>query len=150
MPKQKALNAVKDFFETMTDFVRTSEETYYGLHLRDLQVIYFILTEHENHKVTVTELSKHLEVTPAAASQIVTNYENKGWINRVRSTSDRRTVFIEVTQELLSKLNGDLDIFKENLYQNFSDVTDEELEGFSRVMKVIIEYFDQTHPYLGK
>ena len=119
------------------------------MHLRDLQVLYYILSEHEDRQVTVSELAYHLNITPAAASQVVSGYEKKGWIERIRSAVDRRTVYLKVKEDVLEKIRVDWELFNHNLEKELKDVSKKELEGFARVMDIIIEYFDQTHPYLG-
>ena len=149
MPKQKAIQAVDEYINNLFDFFRTSNETYYGMHLRDLQILYFILSEHKDQRVTVSELAYHLNITAAAASQVVSGYEKKGWIIRVRSTTDRRTVYLQIDPTLVEKLRKDWKRFNKNLEKEFSSVSKEELEGFARVMEIINKQFDKTHPYLG-
>ena len=36
MPKQKAIEACDEYINHLFDFLRTANETYYGMHLRDL------------------------------------------------------------------------------------------------------------------
>lgn len=149
MPKQKAIEACDQYINCLFDFLRTANETYYGMHLRDLQVLYYILSEHDDRQVTVSELAYHLNITPAAASQVVSGYEKKGWIKRVRSLEDRRTVYLQVNDDILKKIRKDWELFDQNLSKELSDVPQKELEGFVHVMDTIIEYFDRTHMFLG-
>lgn len=149
MPKQKAIQAVDEYIDNFFEFIRTSNETYHGMHLRDLQILYFILSEHETQRVTVSELAQHLNITAAAASQVVTGYEKKKWIQRVRSKEDRRIVYIQVVDSVLENLKADWIQFDKNLQVSLKDVSAKELEYFSKVMDTIIEYFDENHPFFG-
>lgn len=113
--------------------------------MRDLHILAFVHREHENHVVTISELAYHLKVTPAAASQIVTSYENKGWLMRTRSKSDRRTVYISLT--------GDVrDIFserRESLHKIFGEqlmrFSDDELQSFAKVLYAIDNKMHKFH-----
>ncbi len=87
--------------------------------------------------VTVSELAYHLNVTPAAASQFVTAYEKKGWVERIRSDKDRRTVHVKVTDKVNRIFNERLQKIDEKADEVLADFSDEEILAFSRILKAI-------------
>ncbi|MDD9196111.1 MarR family transcriptional regulator [Aliivibrio sp. S3MY1] len=58
------------------------------------------------HNVTIKELSKHTSVSQATTTTIIDRLEHNGYVQRIRSESDRRKVHANLTEkgkELLSK-----------------------------------------------
>ncbi len=49
-----------------------------------------------NHRTTISNLARHYQITDAAASQMVTYFEKKGWVEKVRTEFDRRVVYVKV------------------------------------------------------
>ena len=60
---------------------------------RDVLMLDAILKLHPKEgMVRMNELSHYFGITPAAVSQMIKNYEKKGWIERVHLEHDRRSV----------------------------------------------------------
>ena len=78
-----------------------------------------------------------LNVTPAAASQFVTAYEKKGWVERIRSDKDRRTVHVKVTDKINRIFDERLQKIDEKADEVLADFSDEEILAFSRILKAI-------------
>lgn len=53
----------------------------------------------ENDKLTVTDLAKHMSIHQSTASNLLDKLEMDGYISRVKSTHDRRVVYLEATQQ---------------------------------------------------
>lgn len=49
------------------------------------------------HLIKMSDISAYFLITPAAVSQLVRDYERKGWLRRVVSQQDRRSVYVEIT-----------------------------------------------------
>lgn len=143
MPKQKAIDAVDKYLYSMMNYLKRYRKFYHDLYLRDLQILLFIHREHESHQVTVSELAKHLRVTPAAASQLISNYEKKDWVERVHSTTDRRTVYIQVSKYILDQFNHDIEDVNVALAEELADFSDEDLIGFANVLTIINDNLQQ-------
>lgn len=137
MPKNKAMNAVNQFIYIMMDYMRESKKPNEGIHMRDLRILFFIDEEHHDHKVTISELAYHLKITPAAASQIISGYEKKGWVERIRSEEDRRTVYIDITENLKNKFKEEWFAMHQVIIQDLEQFTEQELEDFARVLTAI-------------
>lgn len=61
--------------------------------------------------IKVTDVSKHLGITPPSASQQIKSLEDKGYIIRKHSEEDRRTVLVSLSKEgekLFTKLKNDM------------------------------------------
>jgi DNA-binding MarR family transcriptional regulator len=50
------------------------------------------------HPATLTELAERQAVSPPTMSKTVAMLEERGWVTRVRSETDRRVVIIQVTE----------------------------------------------------
>ena len=47
----------------------------------------------------MSDVSHIFHITPAAVTQMVREYERKGWIERVVLASDRRSVYLQLTDQ---------------------------------------------------
>jgi DNA-binding MarR family transcriptional regulator len=74
--------------------------------------------------VTVSEISKHLAVTPPSITQLLNSLEARGLIERHMDTSDRRVIVVNLTKQ------GEL-------------VTEQADEAFSATMKGLINYLGE-------
>jgi DNA-binding MarR family transcriptional regulator len=74
--------------------------------------------------VTVSEISKHLSVTPPSITQILNTLEARGLIERHMDTTDRRVIVVNLTEQ------GE-------------QVTEQADEAFSATMKRLIDYLGE-------
>jgi DNA-binding MarR family transcriptional regulator len=74
--------------------------------------------------VTVSEISKHLSVTPPSITQILNTLEARGLIERHMDTTDRRVIVVNLTEQ------GE-------------QVTEQADEAFSTTMKGLIDYLGE-------
>jgi DNA-binding MarR family transcriptional regulator len=74
--------------------------------------------------VTVSEISKHLSVTPPSITQILNTLETRGLIERHMDTTDRRVIVVNLTEQ------GE-------------QVTEQADEAFSATMKRLIDYLGE-------
>jgi DNA-binding MarR family transcriptional regulator len=74
--------------------------------------------------VTVSEISKHLSVTPPSITQILNTLEARGLIERHMDTTDRRMIVVNLTEQ------GE-------------QVTEQADEAFSATMKGLINYLGE-------
>ena len=137
MPIQKAVHVVDLYLISMLNYLKRYRKFYRDFYLRDLQILLFIDRDNEDHQVTVSQLAEHLKVTPAAASQLVSNYEKKNWVERIHSDKDRRTVYVRVSDLVLERFNQDVEYIKKVLAEELSNVPDEDIIGFTKVLNII-------------
>jgi DNA-binding MarR family transcriptional regulator len=53
----------------------------------------------ETEKLTVTDLATHMSIHQSTASNLLDKLESEGYITRVKSTSDRRVVYLIATDQ---------------------------------------------------
>lgn len=136
----------KDFLEMINsqmslvmDLNQELKEVHDEFRRRDLVYLSYILSNDEEG-VTMSQIAKHFKVTPAAASQIITIYENKGWVERERSKTDRRTVYVKVTDEIREKLNKKNEEQKEKYTAMMEYLGEEDSKNLMRILGRVKEY----------
>ena len=137
MSKNKAMEAVNQFICIMMDYMRESKKPNEGIQMRDLRILFYIDEAHHNQKVTISDLAYHLKITPAAASQIISGYEKKGWVERIRSKQDRRTVYIDITERLKNRFKEEWFKMHQVISEDLEHFTQDELEHFADVLNAI-------------
>ena len=73
----------------------------HGLYSSEIHMLFIIrqLTKGNPKGIKVTDISKSLNVSPPTVTQKITSLEKKGFINRIHSKKDRRTVLISISEE---------------------------------------------------
>lgn len=70
--------------------------------MRDMMTLGAIQAEtekSENGMIKMSDVSHIFHITPAAVTQMVREYERKGWMERVVLESDRRSVYLQLTDQ---------------------------------------------------
>ena len=62
-------------------------------------VVCNILSRNKEHIFTATELCNKLKMQKSLMNRTLTNMEDKGWISRIRSTLDKRQVFVKWNEQ---------------------------------------------------
>lgn len=70
-----------------------------GMDQRDMMMLKAIMKLNQGDTVKMSQLSDYFHITPAAISQGIRNFENKGWVERVILEEDRRSVYVKVTDK---------------------------------------------------
>lgn len=137
--KEDILELINGQMSLVMDLNQELKEVHDEFRRRDIVYLSYILSNEEDG-VTMSEIARHFKVTPAAASQIITIYENKGWVERIRSKVDRRTVYVKVTDEIKDKLNKK----NEEQRQKFNDLMEylgpEDTENMFRILDRVREF----------
>ena len=58
-----------------------------------------ILSRNKDHIFTATELCNKVKMQKSLMNRTLTNMEDKGWISRIRSTMDKRQIFVKWNEE---------------------------------------------------
>ncbi|MGI6449922.1 MAG: MarR family winged helix-turn-helix transcriptional regulator [Desulfitobacteriia bacterium] len=72
----------------------------------------------QSGKMKISELSEKMGLTNSTVSGIVDRLEDQGVVSRIRGTSDRRVVYVELTPEHQTKfrdIHGNLDKYFEEI-----------------------------------
>ncbi|WP_020664747.1 MarR family winged helix-turn-helix transcriptional regulator [Amycolatopsis benzoatilytica] len=89
------------------------------------------------YRLSAGELAKRCRVSAGAISQQSARAERDGHVRRVKSTSDRRGVYVELTEtghDLIERTVGDLLEHEETLVSALSPAQREQLAGLLRVL----------------
>jgi DNA-binding MarR family transcriptional regulator len=84
---------------------------------------------------TLSEFARFLDIDTGAMKRLLDRVEEKGWIRRVRSLNDRRTLILELTETGRA-------IYPE-IMEGVSKVHERMLEGLSPVEETQLQYFLQ-------
>ncbi|MBP3871833.1 MAG: MarR family transcriptional regulator [Faecalicoccus sp.] len=137
--KEDILEMINSQMSLVMDLNQELKEVHDEFRRRDLVYLSYILSNDEEG-VTMSQIAKHFKVTPAAASQIITIYENKGWVERQRSKTDRRTVYVKVTDEIKEKLNKKNEEQQEKYRVMMEYLGPEDSESLIRILGRVKEY----------
>jgi len=93
------------------------------------------------NKLKITELSGKLSLSNSTISGIVDRLEKQGMVERVRSETDRRVVYVQISPEFKEMHQNFHDKFEKNIDNVMSKGTSEDLakifEGLSTLKKLL-------------
>lgn len=92
--------------------------------------------------ITVSELSDILKVSKPAVSRMVTDLENKGYIQRITTKSDRRLVYVSISplgKETIEEAMSGSKIALKYIIQELGEKDTEDLIRILNHLHVIIE-----------
>jgi len=81
----------------------------------------------EKGKLTMSQLSGILMVTNATVSGHIDNLEKRGIVSRIRSTEDRRIVYVQVDEDFAKKIKGESEEVHSRFERLFNNLSDEDL-----------------------
>ncbi len=106
--------------------------------MRDMMMLDSIKQALDNAKdglVKMSEISTLFRITPAAASQMVREYERKGWIRRVILDSDRRSVYCELTDEANELLKQNEECMMQGVVDFIHYLGEEDSDALIRILE---------------
>jgi DNA-binding MarR family transcriptional regulator len=89
-----------------------------------LQLITKMSNESGSADVWVSDIVKHVEVTPQAVSKFIHLAVEKGYIERFENASDRRSMGVRITERgkaVLCKTDDELITFHKSVFEEFSE-----------------------------
>lgn len=90
--------------------------------------------------VKMSEISEFFHITPAAVSQMVREYEQKGWVERVVLESDRRSVYVKVTEEAITLIHTCEQKANERIVEFISFLGEEDSDALLRIMEKVVNF----------
>ncbi len=87
--------------------------------------------------MTVGELSKAMDITPAAITQFIDKLVAKGMVERFEDPADRRIVRIRLTAKSQKKFSALKSHYYDRMNGMFKNLSDEELEQLAGIIKKI-------------
>jgi len=103
-----------------------------------LQLITEMSNETGSLDVWVSDIVKHVEITPQAVSKFINLAVGKGYIERFENASDRRSIGVRITDHgrvVLSKTGEELTAFRESVFKEFSKEELATLHGLMRKLQ---------------
>jgi len=97
--------------------------------------------------ITIKQLSKGMGLDSSAVSTLVARMEKKGLIKRVHGVEDRRTVFVQLSQEgasLKQKINEKADVLTKALNSNITLEESTALQGIVMKLKLNREPLERS------
>ncbi|MBS4175326.1 MarR family transcriptional regulator [Bacillus sp. FJAT-49736] len=120
-------------------------KAYKGLKPSEYKLLFTIKSAKKHHGVdlTVSSLSKYLQVTAPSVTQLINRLETDGLVERRMDTNDRRSVKVMLTEEgekvtkmviqaYLERLQGFIDFFGEEKSRQLADSLSEMMEYFAQ------------------
>ena len=127
-------------------------KTYYKIEEINLNQVIKCLTTSElhiieaigEHEITMNELSDKIGITMGTASVAVNKLTEKQFLERSRSNTDRRKVFVKLTQKGKVALNYHGNFHSTILERITDDIPKEKLDTFVEVFETIMENLDKV------
>jgi len=128
------------FKEINSKFNHTIKEDFKDTGLTVPQ-IHIIRILHNNERLKISEISKKMSLVNSTVSGIIDRLEKQELVKRIRSESDKRIVYIELTNkanELVKDLRQTIDNYFEGVFVNCSkEEIDTILDGLQTLKKVL-------------
>jgi DNA-binding MarR family transcriptional regulator len=99
-------------------------------------------TIHEDGPMTVTALAKLVHLSSSTVVGIIDRLEQKGWVQRERSQTDRRQILIHATvagRELLESVPSPL---QDRLARGLAQLSEKEQHGLAAAIERIVELLE--------
>ncbi|VAW98317.1 hypothetical protein MNBD_GAMMA22-2456 [hydrothermal vent metagenome] len=109
--------------------------TYSGLRLPQFKVMDFL---EKSGKITVSDLSRHTNVTRATTSVLVNELIKLGIVESVKNSSDKRSFYITLTERGKNRLTvarSEFSIVEEKISNELSNKSIECLNNFSKIIR---------------
>lgn len=108
---------------------------------RDIMMLDTILRMNQTGDlVKMSDLSAYFNVTPAAVSQMIKTCEQKKWVERILLENDRRSVYIKVTDEAKSIIQGCERHMTDKLIAFIEVLGEEDAEALVRILEKAVQF----------
>ncbi|AHV97644.1 MULTISPECIES: MarR family winged helix-turn-helix transcriptional regulator [Paenibacillus] len=97
----------------------------------------------DNGNLSIKELSLHTENRSSAVTQLVDGLEKNGYVERIRSTADRRTVTVSITPKGLEVFQERDAKIKKMQEEELTVFTPEEINTASEIIRRMSKIIDQ-------
>ncbi|MBK2003769.1 MarR family winged helix-turn-helix transcriptional regulator [Listeria ivanovii] len=100
-------------------------------------IILMFLKRAQNQELLPSVIAEKLGATRATVSKLLKAMELKGWIAKKTSTVDKRAIPVQLTEAGMNILEDFLPINFQTVHQLFDQLTQEEMQQFSYLLKKI-------------
>ena len=88
--------------------------------------------------MSVSEISEYFDIAKPNITPLVDRLVNAGLVDRVRSTTDRRVVFIVILDEGRERLSAIREMLSSNVEEWKRSLTDEEFTHLAEAMSTVV------------
>ncbi len=113
------------------------------LSVRELHVIEAVASLTQSERNTMAEVAKYLRVSPASLTAAVNVLVKKGYVEREYSASDRRVIFVILTERGEDANRKYLDFVRDFLCYIGSDLDEEAADRMIDALMRAIEFFER-------
>ena len=96
-----------------------------------------LLSRSKEKPVTISEISEKIQISKPAVSQIINALEDKGFVNRVYTKTDRRVVYVEITEKGNEAIEQAVKKRNESVNELLKKLGEEDAETFLRLLEKI-------------
>lgn len=122
------------------NFLNNERKSKFKLKHRDIMILDAIMRINHGDLIKMSDLSDYFAVTPAAISQIIKQFEKEGWIERIHLESDRRSVYIRVSDEAQQMLKNCEDFMTKHLVDFIEYLGEEDANALVRIIEKAFTY----------
>lgn len=138
---------IKKFIDTFENLSRIERQnqTVMGVKKSEARILLCVdfLHNEKKCKVTISEISKNLSITPPSTTEFVKNLINKGYLEKHTNKNDKRFIEITLTDEGRNTVEG----LKSYFNSLFSGIIE---QLGSEHSKLLIELLDKVNIYFNK
>lgn len=107
---------------------------------KDIHMLDAIISINGGDLVKMSDISAYLQVTPAAVSQFIKGYEKRGWVERIVLESDRRSVYVKVSDAGKHVMESCERHMTDSLIAFIEALGEEDAEAFLRIMEKAVAF----------
>jgi len=94
--------------------------------------------------MSVSEISEYFDIAKPNITPLVDRLVNAGFVDRVRSTTDRRVVFIVILDEGRNRLKTIRSLLSENVEGWKKSLSDEEFERLGMALSDVVKLLEKV------
>ena len=137
---EKAKQIAHLFFITNKSMKAGNLRNFHDHHMRKRDVwmlgtILGYIKEHHVEMMKMSEIATYFHITPAAVSQMIKEYERKGWVERIILDQDRRSVYLKVTDSGEKMLKQNEEAAMKDLIDFLEFIGDEDSDALIRILE---------------
>ncbi|KIL39692.1 hypothetical protein SD70_18165 [Gordoniibacillus kamchatkensis] len=93
----------------------------------------------------MNDIADYLSITLGAATSLVDKLESQHWVERIRSTEDRRIIYVQLTPEGKKRISELREEYSRQAQIIFEPISAEKLEELSSALKLIEKYLSDSN-----
>ncbi|MCL5788632.1 MAG: MarR family transcriptional regulator [Candidatus Marsarchaeota archaeon] len=95
-------------------------------------------------RIPMTRIALELMMTPAGATMVADRLERRGFVRRVRSSDDRRMVYVELTRRGSDRLRLATGLHNSYMERLFGGLTQSEVKSLTEILSKIDGLIDSV------